>query len=174
MKKLMFCTLFCVSVLICAHQSVHTQAPLSKSVIRLHILANSDTAKDQLVKLKVRDAILQTFSSAKCSEKSIQENLETARLVANQVLKDNGFAYTATANYGIFDFPAKHYNNITLPAGRYQSLQIRLGDSNGQNWWCVMYPPLCLNDMNATFKTAKDNVITFDIKFKLAEIFNFS
>ncbi len=122
--------------------------------IRLHVIANSDTAIDQQTKLKVRDAVLGVM----------QDKLSGAhtRSEARQALLDSGDALqaaseatlaTADADYGArlslgwTDFPDKTYGETVYPAGRYEALRIVLGDGKGQNWWCVMYPPLCLGDL---------------------------
>ena len=123
---------------------------ISSSLVRLHIVANSDSAQDQQVKLKVRDAVIEAMSekfsnttSPEEAERIVSENIPTIRQIANRVLKEEGFDYRATAQLGNFEFPVKQYANLTLPAGRYDALRIVLGEGGGHNWWCVMFPPLC-------------------------------
>lgn len=124
------------------------QEDLQSNLVRLHIIANSDSEADQTVKLKVRDAVLaETEKELEIKTKEeITENLDKFEEIANSVLAQNGFTYTARAVYGKFDFPKKEYKNITLPSGEYFGVRIILGEGDGHNWWCVMYPPLCVAD----------------------------
>ena len=124
---------------------------------RLHILANSDSAEDQAVKLKVRDAILELTEEGvlQCHNKEdakayMQAHLEEIVARADEVLQEENFPYRATAEIGRFDFPDKTYGDVTYPAGEYDALRIKLGAAEGQNWWCVMFPPLCLVNMEDT------------------------
>ena len=126
------------------------------SVIRLHILANSDSDTDQNLKLKVRDAII--AESQGLFENSQPDKLPLDQMdqlgtkftsIANRVIKDNGFDYTAAAQWGKEDYPTREYDGITFPAGEYYSLRINLGKAEGKNWWCVLFPPLCTNASSA-------------------------
>ncbi len=124
------------------------QEDLQDNLIRLHIIANSDGADDQEVKLKVRDAVLEETKKSLESKSrgEIVDSLTSIEETANRVLRENGFDYTADAVYGKFDFPKKEYKNMTLPAGEYYGVRVILGNGAGHNWWCVMYPPLCVSD----------------------------
>lgn len=124
------------------------QEDLQSNLVRLHIIANSDSNEDQAVKLKVRDVVLaETEKELEINTKEeIVKNLDKFEKIANEVLAENGFPYTAHAVYGKFDFPKKEYKNITLPAGEYYGVRLILGEGEGHNWWCVMYPPLCVAD----------------------------
>lgn len=122
---------------------------------RLHIIANSDSPEDQSVKLAVRDEILafaesemKKVNSKMEAKEYIGQNLEIIEKKAEQVLKDNGFTYSAKAYVGKFDFPSKTYGDATYPAGEYDALRIVLGEGEGQNWWCVIFPPLCLAELS--------------------------
>lgn len=122
------------------------QADLQDNLTRLHIIANSDGDADQAVKLKVRDAALNQIRKKINSENGVSNiinELPELEKTANETLRKNGFAYTAKAVYGKFDFPKKTYKNMTLPAGEYYGVRIILGSGSGHNWWCVLYPPLC-------------------------------
>ncbi len=128
------------------------QADLRNHLIRMHIIANSDSENDQAVKFAVRDRLLEDIgkklrveSGAECKA-DIIENLGDIEKTANSVLREHGFGYGAKAVYGKFAFPKKEYKNMTLPAGEYYGIRVILGDGAGQNWWCVMYPPLCVSD----------------------------
>lgn len=125
------------------------------SVIRLHILANSDSDYDQGIKLKVRDAILaaEVFGTAEDTadaEAMTNAAAEEALAIANAVLKEENAPYSASIAYGTESYPTREYGDISLPAGKYKSLRILLGDADGQNWWCVLFPPLCINSAKST------------------------
>ena len=120
------------------------------STVRLHILANSDSEDDQKLKLQVRDAILDTiidFESKDKSEaiKNIEENEEQLKEIAKTVIKNNGYDYDVKIEIGKELYPTKHYEDFALPAGEYTSVRVVIGEGQGQNWWCVLYPPLCTN-----------------------------
>ena len=127
------------------------------NLIRLHVLAddNSDTA--QIIKLKVRDAVLEECAylfdeqeNVVTAESEIIANLEKIELVANRVLAENGADYKASAELGYEEYPTRVYENITLPAGEYKSLRLKLGRAEGENWWCILFPPLCTKASSAT------------------------
>ena len=171
---------------------------LSKSVFRLHVIANSDSAEDQNLKYIVRDNIINYMKTLTENAKSKEEtiNLVSCHLsdfedIANKTIKDNGFDYKAKVSIGNFNFPTKKYGDISFPAGYYDALKIQLGNSNGQNWWCVLYPSLCFIDISSGFvpedsketlestlneeeyKLISDtNNESIKIKFKLIELFN--
>ena len=119
--------------------------------LRLHIIANSDFEADQRVKLLVRDALLERM---RMEEVSTKEEAITRlhalggefQLTAERVLKENGFDYGAELISGEFDFPERDYAGEVYPAGRYSALRVVLGEGAGRNWWCVMFPPLCVID----------------------------
>ncbi len=133
--------------------AVEMTEELSEKVLRLHILANSDGTDDQEVKLMVRDAVLAYLTEhiSQCETKEevkqvIAANLSRIIRVANEALIDAGFSYTADARLTTADFPLKVYGDIFLPAGTYETLQITLGQADGRNWWCLIFPSLCLAD----------------------------
>jgi len=122
---------------------------LRGSVLRLHILANSDSEQDQRLKLMVRDKLLESglFESAESlseAEAIAEEKLDKITDIAERVLRENGCAHKVTAELADVDFGDRTYGDITMPAGRYRALRIKIGSAEGHNWWCVMYPPLCL------------------------------
>lgn len=125
---------------------------LRNNVLRLHIIANSDSKPDQAVKLKIRDEILNASSgifkeceSLPAAIENAKENLDKISKTANNVLKENGFDYEAIVSVGNSYFETREYENFTLPAGTYKSLIVRLGKSKGHNWWCVIFPSVCLS-----------------------------
>ncbi|MBQ8203013.1 MAG: stage II sporulation protein R [Clostridia bacterium] len=126
-------------------------ADIKSGVLRLHIIANSDSEEDQELKLKVRDEILKNsdiiFDAATdldtaiaCAEKNITQITD----IANKVIENNGKDYSATAYIGNAYFETREYDDFTLPAGEYISLIVNLGQGEGKNWWCVVYPAVCL------------------------------
>ena len=120
-------------------------------VIRLHILADSDLPEAQRVKLCVRDAVLEAFGALLSSPQSADEayrlltaNAEAMREVAEACARENGFYGEVGAEVGLLELPEKRYGGVTLPRGEYRALRITLGSGEGQNWWCVLFPKLCL------------------------------
>ena len=129
---------------------------LSNSVFRLHVIANSDSTEDQNLKYKVRDKVLGYMNeiSKNCSSKEdvillATEHLSEFEEIAKQVIVDNGYDYDVTVKIGNFDFPTKSYGDISFPAANYDALRIEIGSAQGQNWWCVMFPPLCFVDVTS-------------------------
>lgn len=127
---------------------------IANGVFRLHVIANSDSPEDQNLKYIVRDELIKYMNTLAKDCNSKQEVIEIAKNnisnfenIAKKTIKDNGFNYNVTVEIGNFDFPTKTYGDITLPAGTYDSLKIKIGKSEGQNWWCVMFPPLCFVDV---------------------------
>ena len=125
---------------------------IREDVLRLHILANSDSAEDQAVKLLVRDRILaesgSLFNSAAdktSAREKAAENTGRVEKLAEEVLAEEGFSYSVTAKVTRQFFDTRVYDGFTMPAGWYASLQIVLGEGEGHNWWCVLYPPLCIS-----------------------------
>ena len=170
---------------------------IQKSVFRLHVIANSDSNEDQDLKYKVRDAVINYMNniSANCSSKEEVINLaykyqDEFKKIAEETIKENGYNYEVNISIGNFEFPTKTYGDISLPAGSYDALRIEIGESAGQNWWCVMFPPLCfvdvtsgivpddskqlmkenLNDEEYSLISDNDNA-NFKFKFSLIEFF---
>ncbi len=116
-------------------------------MIRLHIIANSNSPEDQMIKLKVRNRIVQYMEGADSIEEArayIDAHLEEIEEVSETVIDDNGGRYTASAQRKVTFIPEKSYEDLTLPAGNYEALKITLGEGKGRNWWCVIFPQLCL------------------------------
>ncbi len=162
-----------------------------KDVVRLHILANSDSEKDQSIKLKVRDALLEKNTlilsdgvnqdnAVEYFELSKDEMLETAR----DVLRENGFDYNVKVYLEKEYFETREYGELIFPAGEYTALKVVLGEGKGKNWWCVMFPPLCVpaadgvevKNNTEDYLTKSGNEIVnggkkYVIKFKLLEVY---
>lgn len=127
-----------------------TEARVYGSVIRLHVLAESDGEYDQSVKLSVRDAILSEcadlFGESESREEAellLASGLDRIKTVADRTLSELGAPYTAEVLLGNEDYPERVYDGFSLPAGNYLSLRVVLGTGGGQNWWCILFPPLC-------------------------------
>lgn len=135
---------------------IHGEEEIYDSVIRLHVLANSDSEEDQSLKLKVRDAVLLTVESlftggetrAQAAE-ILSASLDTIAKSAAECLSENGSSYTVRVSLGEEEYPTRQYEKLALPAGKYLSLRVMIGEAAGENWWCVLFPPLCLSVASA-------------------------
>lgn len=153
--KILTLLLICSAMFLLTAFVAADEAVADDSLIRFHVIANSDTLYDQSIKLKVRDAVIEkvnyVLNSAK-NEKEAEQLLERHSKeileTANNILTKENCGYTATAKLGTSIFPTKTYGKITLPAGKYNAYKIILGEGKGKNWWCVLYPPLCFVDIN--------------------------
>ena len=130
--------------------ALRTQDELADKVVRLHVLANSDSEEDQALKLRVRDvvleratAILEQSADRREAESRLRgQLLELERIAAKEIAAE-GYDYPVTVNLENTDFPTKEYDGFTLPAGEYLALRVIIGEGKGRNWWCVVFPPLC-------------------------------
>ena len=169
--------------------ALRTQDELADKVVRLHVLANSDSEEDQALKLKVRDvvleratAILEQSADRREAESRLRgELLELERIAAEEIAAE-GYNYPVTVELENTDFPTKEYDGFTLPAGEYLALRVIIGEGQGQNWWCVVFPPLCTaasadvpaSALAAGFSEEEVNLITeenqgYVLKFKAVE-----
>lgn len=157
-----------------------------ETVVRLHILANSDSAEDQALKLKVRDAVLAASAdwqdTAATPEEALtlaQERLPQLQAVAEQTVAAEGYHYPVKAEVCRMYFTTRQYDTITLPAGQYDAVRISIGEGAGQNWWCVMYPPLCIGaatdrkEATALWSDSQQKLVQggsrYVVKFKVVE-----
>ena len=131
---------------------VHGEAEVYDSVLRLHVLANSDTDEDQALKLKVRDSILSAsapiMEGCETREEAIAAltaAIPTLTSAASETIQREGFDYPVRIELCEEDYPTKSYESFCFPSGEYLSLRVLIGDAAGQNWWCVLFPPLCLS-----------------------------
>lgn len=129
---------------------------IADSVFRLHVIANSNSDEDQNLKYIVRDKVIEYMSSISQNASSKEEvikiakaNLDKIQAIAAQTIRDNGYTFSVNVEVGNFSFPSKRYGDITLPPGYYDALRIKIGKAEGQNWWCVMFPPLCFVDVTS-------------------------
>lgn len=148
MKKII--TILIAAILIAGGAAMFRADTVTDEIIRLHILANSDSEADQSVKLTVRDSLselaetaLSDAADAAQAGERLRALLPEIEKIANTALDGAGIGYHATAKLGVSHFPPRTYAGVTLPAGNYNALIVTLGEGEGHNWWCVMYPPLC-------------------------------
>lgn len=198
-KILLLLSLLTIFVFLSAYSYVTAVSRnISDSVFRLHVIANSDSDEDQALKLKVRDKLLEYMNSL-CSSTSSKEDamrianehIEDFSEIAKDVILENGYDYDVEISVGECDFPTKNYGDVSLPAGTYDALRVKIGSANGHNWWCVMFPPLCFVDVSSgvvseeskelledtmsdeefDLITESDNNSEMNFKFKLVELF---
>ena len=176
-KKLNFILILTILVfiyiaLLSFNYSKAVSSNLSDSVFRLHIIANSDSSADQELKLKVRDNIINymnTLTSSSSDKKDVismvNNHLDSFKEIALNTIKGNGYNYDVNIEIGNFHFPTKSYGDISFPAGNYDALNIKIGNAIGQNWWCVLFPPLC-------FVNSSTGIVPEDSKNMLKENIN--
>lgn len=191
-RKLRICifpiTLLIVALLFTAARALYIQQhELSNKLVRLHVIANSDSDYDQEMKLYVRDAVNNYLSEllTDCNNREnainiLSANNDNIRTVAQNAAINYGSDYSVEVKLSDEYYPTRQYDTFSLPAGKYSSLQIKIGNGNGQNWWCVVFPPICtasVTDESFTemdFSSEEVNLITSDdeniiLKFKLFE-----
>ena len=171
---------------------------IADSVFRLHVVANSDSKEDQNLKYKVRDSLLEYMNSLCSNTISKEEAMEIAsahiedfKKIAQDIVYSNGYDYSVEVEIAKTNFPTKSYGDVSLPAGTYDALNVKIGSSEGQNWWCVMFPPLCFVDISSgvvpdeskenlesvledeeyDLVTSFDNNSELKFKFNIVEIF---
>lgn len=162
-----------VALLLGFHQYQINQNPCY-DVLRLHVVANSNSLEDQAVKLKVRDSILQLMGkrfekveSADAAYQIAANSITDIEEAARETLAAYGFDYQVTASVGSFNFPTRFYGAQVFPPGEYAAVRVVLGEGRGQNWWCVLFPPLCLKNLNQDV----DETGGVELRLKVVEIF---
>ena len=176
----------------------YTQAvcsDIADNVFRLHVIANSDSKEDQNLKYLVRDNIIDYIHTISQNASTKEEVIEIAKAhlyeikqLALQTIHDNGYDYSVKISVGNFSFPTKTYGDITFPPGYYDALKVEIGEAKGQNWWCVMFPPLCFVDVSSgivpddskkymednlsseEYNLISSNEVDVKIKFKIVEV----
>lgn len=159
---------------------------VQSEVLRLHIPANSDSEYDQSIKLRLRDYVLEEYGSRLACESDVQQAIAQTKALlpeieqaCNDFLAAEGAPYGATAELCEMHFNTRVYDNVTLPAGDYTALRITLGSGEGQNWWCVMFPPLCIpvvseekpSSLLPDVLVSDEKAQTVEVKFALFEFF---
>ncbi len=197
-KKIFTLTLsFTLLLFLIAIMPVHGEEKIYQTTVRLHVIANSDSEEDQAIKLAVRDEVLKLTNPilSNCTDRKeaisllsrqTQQIEEAARSVLQKAGKDDSVTVLLSEEY----YPEKNYDSFCFPAGEYVSLQIRIGDGEGKNWWCCLFPPLCLGAASVSGERAEDafisvgltpsqyQVITetdhpvYRVRFKLLEVFS--
>ena len=142
--------LFCAALVCTALWAEAEQTQLADKVIRLHVIANSDSQADQALKLQVRDQVLAQADtllsgreSAQQAAEILRDNLTPLAETAAQTVSQAGFSYQVQVSLEDTWFPTRQYGDLSLPAGQYQALRVVIGQGEGKNWWCVVFPPLC-------------------------------
>ena len=189
-KNILFsCVMLLVCTLFVAVIPTEAEGAVYEDTVRLHILANSDSEEDQALKLNIRDAVLKEYAdrlsyagSADEAKSSLSEILPEIECFCENEVKRLGYDYDVSISLSEEWYDTREYESFTLPKGIYSSLRIFIGNGEGQNWWCVMYPPLCLDI--ATEKSKKDDAVgkysseeislvskkEYNVKFKLLEL----
>ena len=151
MKKFV-CTLLLIAVSFYLGTVSRDKQMLSENLIRLHVVADSDSKEDQAIKLQVRDAItskletvMENLSDVDAARAFLEQNLAELEQIANDVLRKAGNGCRAVVTLAKEAFPTRQYDTFTLPAGIYESLRVTIGSGKGQNWWCVVFPSLCVS-----------------------------
>ena len=140
------------------------QQDIAKEILRLHVVANSDSDEDQKLKMKVKETVV-TYLRGSMSEAAsveearaeIEKRLPQIEAIAREKMQTEGYDYEAEAQLGECYFPVKEYGDLTFPAGRYEALRVNLGASTGKNWWCVLYPPLCFSGIASSGEMPPDS-----------------
>ena len=135
---------------------IHGEQQIYDSVVRLHVLANSDTDEDQALKLLVRDEVLrvtapllQGCTSREQAQRILDEHSDEIVAAAQAIVREQGYDYPVSVLLGREEYPTRSYENCCFPSGSYVSLRVCIGKAEGQNWWCVLFPPLCLSAASA-------------------------
>lgn len=177
---------FLIAVIFSITSFAETCEEVRGDVLRLHVLANSDSEEDQQLKLKVRDALLKAgkniFNGSvtrENAEEKIREEKEILIHTARKVIEENGFDYDVEICVTEEFFTTRTYENVTLPAGKYMAVRVLIGESKGKNWWCVMFPPLCIPaaqpDISLFFTEDEVKLVEsdprYEMRFRIVEIY---
>ena len=178
---------------------VHGESELYDSVVRLHILANSDSEEDQALKLQVRDAILEVtaplLESCKSRDEAeavLRDHLEELTDITKAVLEENGHSDPVEISFDNEEYPERTYDSFCFPSGTYLSLRVLIGNAEGHNWWCCLFPPICRAAASVSQEEAEDAFISvgltpsqykiitetekpvYKVRFKLLELFGWN
>lgn len=159
---------------------------IKDDVFRLHVIANSDSDKDQTVKLRVRDAILrelkiQKLSNLEDTKKFVCDNIDVLGKIAKDEVESSGSNCDVSLEVCRSNFSNREYENLILPAGYYDSLKIKIGEGRGKNWWCVLFPPMCVGVAKDKVETdgfseseseIVENKDKYEVEFKIVEVVN--
>lgn len=134
--------------------TVEIQQEIAQKILRFHVLANSDSEEDQALKLKVKEGVTgyldqylnEDGMTLDETKEIVEDKKEDVIVLAQEIIRENGYDYSVTAELTTDYFPVKSYGDVTLPAGEYEAFRIKIGEAEGKNWWCILYPPLCFVD----------------------------
>ncbi len=156
-KRLFVCLL--IAALVWTGALIADRKKLRSELIRLHVVAASDSDADRQIKLRVRDAVIESlqaqmrsFADMEQAKAYLQENLPKIEALANRVLAEAGCGDTATVSLAVEEFSKRVYDTFMLPAGLYEALRITIGEGEGKNWWCVVFPTLCMSATSEEFE----------------------
>lgn len=171
--------------------SKYADAYQKHELIRFHVIANSDSEMDQALKRKIRDRVVQQMTPEFAKAKNLtearavaEEHLAEIQAIAAKEVKAWGKSYPVKVQLGRFDFPVKSYGDLTLPAGNYEAVRVVIGQGQGANWWCVLFPPLCFVDVSRSFAPGEtmtrpaEPVVNgqsqpvYQVRFKILELFH--
>ena len=183
------CVSFLLAFTVMSFIPVSGEEEIYDNMIRLHVLANSDSPEDQELKLKVRDAVLEEAEKISCTGPDeayikAKDSLGVLKTAAESKIREEGYSYSVDVVLGEEKYPERDYDGFALPSGTYTSLRVLIGDAAGKNWWCVLYPPLCTAAATeredvfiaAGFTKGQYETITetenkrYRVKFKIVEI----
>ena len=183
------CISFLIAFTVMSVLPVSGEEEIYDNMIRLHVLANSDSPEDQELKLKVRDAVLEEAEKISCTGPGeayikAKDSLGVLKTAAESKIREEGYSYSVDVVLGEEKYPERDYDGFALPSGTYTSLRVLIGDAAGKNWWCVLYPPLCTAAATereevfiaAGFTKGQYETITetknkrYKVKFKIVEI----
>jgi stage II sporulation protein R len=183
------CISFLIAFTVMSVLPVSGEEEIYDNMIRLHVLANSDSPEDQALKLKVRDAVLEEAKKISCTGPGeayikAKDSLGVLKTAAESKIREEGYSYSVDVVLGEEKYPERDYDGFALPSGTYTSLRVLIGDAAGKNWWCVLYPPLCTAAATereevfiaAGFTKGQYETITetenkrYKVKFKIVEI----
>ncbi len=167
-RRLLIATLaLCAVLLFIGLFPVHGEEEIYDTVVRLHVLANSDSEEDQALKLKVRDAVLEITSPMLADSSSqseakmlLEAHADELQAAAERVIAAEGYTYPVSILLDLEDYPERDYDSFCFPAGTYLSLRVCIGEAEGKNWWCCLFPPLCLGTATASSETAEEEFIS--------------
>ena len=191
-KDFLFTVIMLIGVVLTAAlMPTEKEAAIYANTVRLHILASSDSEHDQNVKYEIRDRLLEKYGALLAEARSTDEAKESAKALCDAVeedvlgwLAEQGCEYGCEVSLDVEWYETREYSDFTLPRGYYTSLRVMLGDAEGANWWCVMYPPLCLDI--ATEEAPRDDAVVgytkeeyaliteegYGVKLKILELFS--
>ncbi len=198
MQKKLLITFFILTatLLFIGLMPVRGESEIYDSVIRLHVLANSDSEEDQALKLQVRDAVLEVTvpllsdcSDRETAKRLLEEHMKELQTAAEGVIAQAGRSDPIAIRFGEEAYPERTYDSLSFPSGSYLSLRVCIGDAEGQNWWCCLFPPLCLGTSTVPTEQAEDSFVAvglspsqykiitetdkpvYKVRFKILEIF---